>query len=255
MRGLGIEGVDYVSGALVDHSVDLFDIDYEDKEAAFRTLQLYLGMEEDEHDLQKMRLQVRNLFFDDRSIAVMGLRNGLSLGEVVDWDTQLHWIPTSTFRKLAFAGQRITREMVFDKNNKFRLITFQQDARDQRLSNGFFEQQENFKAELEQFFSQKLDSDPEFVTTFVSWCTGSRYIPDLDLNPDFKITIEFNQSGFAREDGGDEPSEQLDDMLPKVHTCTKELLIPASAYDGNMEKFEEKLTQAFEYTGRNFDMK
>jgi hypothetical protein len=112
------------------------------------------------------------------------------------------------------------------------------------------ETQERLKEAITLLFQEKSrehpgehpGEDPPFLNQFVAYCTGQSYIPDIDLNPDFKILIEFNYT------------EMLDDHLPVVHTCVKTMKLPASAYDSNIETFQQKLSQAMEFSKGSFDM-
>ena len=87
-----------------------------------------------------------------------------------------------------------------------------------------------------------MNDDPTFIANFVEYCTGSPFVPDIDLNPDFHIRLEFN--AFEMEQ----------DFLPVVHTSDNCIQIPAQAYDADIEVFQHKLATAMRLCGNNFDM-
>lgn len=80
---------------------------------------------------------------------------------------------------------------------------------------------------------------PEKLVQFLQFCTGRTYIT-LDRMSTSTITVEFKQCSVE----GNSTSE---DRLPESHTCVSTLSIPSSAYHGDFEVFEAKLTQAVEY--------
>jgi hypothetical protein len=76
----------------------------------------------------------------------------------------------------------------------------------------------------------------------VNLCTGSEFIPDIDLHPEYCIQIEFNSLETARE------------SLPVLHTCDKLMKIPDLAYGGDMELFQQKMAITMEHSEGRFDM-
>jgi hypothetical protein len=80
-------------------------------------------------------------------------------------------------------------------------------------------------------------------------CTGLSYIPDIDLNKDFKIIVEFNYTEMEND-----TEERKNDWIPIVHTCIKLIKIPGDAYGGNMETFLEKYSISERLSAGSFDM-
>ena len=70
-----------------------------------------------------------------------------------------------------------------------------------------------------------------------------------------KITIEYNQCYTDVKEENDTYREGTDWQyaLPQVHTCVNIMKIPPTAYNGNMELFDEKVAKAMELTSA-FDM-
>lgn len=80
LRGIDVESDSYASAALIDHTVDLLDIDSTGKsKSTFSLLRKRLGIQ-DEYDLARVRSTVKELYLDERSIAIDALRVGLQLG-------------------------------------------------------------------------------------------------------------------------------------------------------------------------------
>lgn len=68
---------------------------------------------------------------------------------------------------------------------------------------------------------------------FLCFCTGHTYLPAGD----FEIKIKFEKNTV-------EGNSISDLRLPESHTCVKTLSIPQTAYNGDVEVFKSKLTQA-----------
>jgi hypothetical protein len=81
LRGLDVDRNTYPLGDLINHCMELLDIDYSNSEMG----ELYrrLGIEQN-HDVQQQRQELRrtvkDMFVEGRSLALQGLRNGLDLG-------------------------------------------------------------------------------------------------------------------------------------------------------------------------------
>jgi len=84
------------------------------------------------------------------------------------------------------------------------------------------------------------EKDPDFPSKFVEYATGSPYLPHLESNPDFKITIEFNSEDQDIKDPN---------SLPVAHSCINLVKFPATAYEGSKETLKEKLI----YSLKNFE--
>lgn len=143
---------------------------------------------------------------------------------------------------MVFGRQDISDEMVFNADGKLRFIQFAQDWVDESKSTPYKETQELFEVRMTELIQDKMRDDPSFITNFVEFCTGSPFIPDIDLNPDFHLRLEFNGS------------EMEEDFLPVVHTCDNCIKIPAQAYEADIEVFQAKLATAMGLSQTNFDM-
>jgi hypothetical protein len=121
---------------------------------------------------------------------------------------------------LGFSDQEIRIEDVFDKQDNFRFIKFHTFS--DRDSHRFCKKQDQFKTRLVDWFKKKVTEDPMYMSTFVYFCTGSNYMPDIDLNPDWFIKFEFNYSEMTGERDDeivvDAPADLENAFLPVVHT-------------------------------------
>lgn len=244
LRDLQVGSEEYLSGDLIEHSMDLLDVDWSNKKAGEELVLKRLGLSglDEEEQKAQLREHVDFLFVQRRSIALKGLRNGLNLGGIVDWGACFGWMPTKTVNTLAFGRPFISRDMVFDGMGNFRFIKFKQDKYKADSSMVHSETQLLFQQELARLFGEKLEDDPTFIFKFAGLCTGSEFIPDIDMHPEYFIEIEFNCSEMSEE------------AIPVVHTCEHVLKIPALAYDASMETFESKLGKTMEHSYGRFDM-
>ena len=238
-------------------------------------------MDDQKQREQSLRNRVHELFIAGRSDALDDLRIGLGLGGklvvteyvvriciigavhslflyiiygistyyrtgIVNWNICFGPFPTETVTQLAFGPQEITRDMVFDQQGRFRFIKFIRYKDDPSACEGEndprLRTQQLFETEMEQWFGNKMEDDPRFIRRFLSLCTGSAFLPDIDTHPEYKILVEFNDS------------EMDDEFLPVIHTCDKVMKLPATAYNANMEKFEKKLDVTMRHVEGKFDM-
>jgi hypothetical protein len=94
---------------------------------------------------------------------------------------------------------------------------------------------------LRDLFRKEVEAKSTYVEDLLHFCTGQAFIPDLVVSPDYKVFIEFSHSNEMN-------------ALPSAHTCEHILALPASAYDGNIEIFKNKMQQAMEMCGDGFNM-
>jgi HECT-domain (ubiquitin-transferase) len=161
---------------------------------------------------------------------------------IVHWSICFRLLPTETVSHLAFGRQEITEEMLFTDEGRFRFIKFSRCEDNHPISDAESDAQKLFEVEMEQLFKEKLEVDPTFIINFLSLCTGSEFIPDPEAHPEYAIMVEFNAS------------ETQDQYVPIIHTCVNLIKLPATAYDGDMKVFEEKLRIAMKLAGGTFDM-
>lgn len=172
------------------------------------------------------------------------MRYSLPSQGIVKWSTCFGWVPTQTVSQLAFGQQELTRNMVFDQEGRFRFIRFTQHEGDPEAADADLERQTQqlFQQEMARLFAETLEDDPTFMARFLCWCTGSGFMPDVEMHPEYFIRVEFNAVEMSPE------------ALPVVHTCDKTIKIPKLAYDANMEVFDEKLRTSMELSMGRFDM-
>ena len=151
--------------------------------------------------------------------------------------------------KLLFARQEITDYDLFDEDGEWRLLRFcagegvNVEAEDVERIVGMHKL---FEERLVTLFRKKLVTDRSYINHFVHYCIGMPYIPDLDINTDFNITVEYNN---IKKEKMSNPG-----ALPVAHTCTQELKIPLLAYDADIDVFEQKMDMALKNAEDSFNM-
>ena len=217
LSGLSPENPIYNSSALVDHARDLIEKD---------NLIEYLGLEETDDPNRALRDSIKDMYVESRKIATKSLREGLSIGGFVDWQTCFGLYQSSALTRIMFAKDKITEDDLFVEGKGWRFIKFEQEEFpengeedkeiwDNRIE-AFKETQAQFQENLEELFRTKVrEGDSEFLNDFVWQCTGQSYLPDASLIQDFNfyITIEFNYSELG------------EGHLPGVHSCGKLTLL------------------------------
>jgi hypothetical protein len=168
----------------------------------------------------------------------------------VDWDNYLRLVPLEAIEATLFAIQKVTTEMLFDGEGAFRFIEFGSVSGfgdDMGADPCLSQTQELLKKRMEKLFKEKAESgkssDSAFLGDFVEFCTGQSYLPHLDYNSKFRISVEFNADEMKKGN------------WPEAHTCDNVLKLPSVAYDGNIEEFEENLNNSLEYSKKRFGMK
>jgi len=152
------------------------------------------------------------------------------------WDVMFDSVAPKVLNRLLFSKPTITEEEFW------KVIQFSSFGDSHDRSHDLADQHAMFKQQLRFHFSTMAKDDPAFFSKFVHTCTGQSYIPDVKLNEDFRITIEFNFNELEA------------DHLPVVHTCEKTIKLPAGVYNLDMEVFEAKLRHTMEHSNGIFDM-
>jgi hypothetical protein len=94
---------------------------------------------------------------------------------------------------------------------------------------------------LRDLLRKEIEAKSTYVEDLLHYCTGQAFVPDLEVHPNFRVTIEFSHVGEMKDK----------DALPACHTCEKIFKLPASAYGGSIEIFKEKLQKALEHSEKN----
>jgi hypothetical protein len=248
LRGLSPKSKEYLATSLIDHASALGDIDTR-KDGYYELLLERLELTDLEDAPQeerdpRFREKINELFVDNRSIFIDNFSDGLTLGGSVDWAVCFQLLPPEAVSKIAFAFQLIREEDLVDEDGNLRFIEFtQEECEDAKIAMDCYkETQEQLKKAIALLFQEKARDNPVFLNQFVAHRAGQSYIPNIDLNPDFKIFIEFNHTQLN------------DDFLPQVHTCVHTILLPAAAYAANIETFQKKLSIVMHLLGDDFDM-
>ena len=159
-----------------------------------------------------------------RDIAISSLEEGFTLGGVLKIQKPFWLIPPIVLNKLLFDNPSYTPDDII---KAFKIHHSDEDRFLERveMQEFFFE---NTLPETLRILSEKDDS---FLRNFLFYVTGASFLPHLDANPQFKITIAFSTDSEI-------------DNLPTASTCVNELQIPAEVYDNNAEVFAERLETA-----------
>jgi hypothetical protein len=166
----------------------------------------------------------------------------------VNWGVScLRFMPLEAVEAILFASQKVTTEMLFDGAGGFRFIEFKSALGfDDDMEACLSQTQELLKKRMKKLFREKAESrkstDSAFLRNYVEFCTGLSFLPDLDSNPQFRMYVEFNKK------------EMLEENWPVAHTCNNVLKLPSTAYDGNIEKFEEMLNYDWKWSLNIFGM-
>jgi hypothetical protein len=236
LRGFSPKDKEYLTGSLIDHICDLFDIDKSDHSKAYELLLKKLLPEElkdapPEERNHHFRDKITELYIENRKIFIDNFNDGLTLGGNIDWAVCFQLLPPEAVSKIAFAEQLIREEDLVDQDGNLRFIKFaREESREAEIAMECYkETQEQLKKAISLLFQQKARDEPAFLTRFVAYCTGQSYIPAIELNPDFEILIEFNYT------------EMGECYYPVAYTAVNKLLLPAEAYGANIETFQESL--------------
>jgi len=90
------------------------------------------------------------------------------------------------------------------------------------------------------------EHDRTRLHTFCQYCTGQTFL-NTDPRSNFKVQVVFETKTI---DG----NSSSDERLPECHTCDPMLSFPRTAYNGNFEVLEAKLTQAVDLCHAQYTM-
>ena len=151
-----------------------------------------------------------------------------------------------------FGRPNVSRKDFFDDDDEFAFIV-RQDVANEVIEQ--FAYRSNFMDNLRKWIKADESNggaSEEDLSDFLHFCTGQRFVPDLDVHEMFKITIEFN----SKDDDMVNPEQ-----LPISHTCAMTIKFPSSAYGGEniteeqqYQTFKKKMKQAISMVGASFDM-
>jgi len=159
-----------------------------------------------------------------RDIAISSLREGITLGGVVRFKPMFLLVPSVVVSKLLFADpvydvEKVISRLAIDERTYF------YDFGDELVET----QKLCFRETLPKALRILNTKDKEeFLVGFIFYVTGSAYLPNLDMNPNFKFLIEFS------------PLLGNDDLL-EAATCVNLLRLSALAYDNNVEELSKIL--------------
>lgn len=173
---------------------------------------------------ENFRILVDLIALKTRDIAISSLREGITLDGVVRFKPIFLLVPSVVVSKLLFA------DPIYDVEKVISRLAID----DETYLHGFGDE----LVETQKLcFSDTLPNalrilntkdKEEFLVGFIFYITGSAYLPNFDMNPNWKILIEFS------------PQLSNDDLLTAA-TCDKVLRLSAWAYDNNVEELSKRL--------------
>ena len=173
---------------------------------------------------ENFRILVDLIALKTRDIAISSLREGITLDGVVRFKPIFLLVPSVVVSKLLFA------DPIYDVEKVISRLAIDDDTYLHDFGNELVETQKLcFSDTLPNALRILNTKDKEeFLVGLIFYITGSAYLPNLDMNPDWKILIEFS------------PYLSNDDLLTAA-TCAKCLRLSAWAYDNNVEELSKRL--------------
>ena len=182
--------------------------------------------EEDEITETNFKEKFISLYvLNTRDIAVSSLKEGLTLNGGLDIQSLFWMAPSIVVNKLLFNNPTYTVEDIIDIFSPNYACTYFGTDEVYKGQKQFFE------SVLPKVLTNLSQEDDAFLSDFISYVTGSSYLPHIDANPHFQITIAF-------------VDEINNDSLPTAATCVNTLNIPLSAYNNDVETVTNKLETA-----------
>ena len=162
-----------------------------------------------------------------RNIAISSLREGITLDGMVRFKPIFLLVPSVVVSKLLFA------DPIYDVEKVISRLAIDDDTYFHDFGDELVETQKLCFSETLPNALRILNTKDkeEFLVGFIFYITGSAYLPNLDMNPNFKFVIEFSPH-LANGD------------LPTAATCANLLRLSAWAYDNNVEELSKRLETA-----------
>lgn len=179
---------------------------------------------------------IPDFFIDSRTLAIEGLKEGLTLNGKVNTKALFRTMPLRVLTKLAFSKPGITPDDLINV-----------------LEPTYSDGSKEIKITQEKCFNETLpnvlrNADELFLVSFVSFATGMGYLPYTGVNnSDSNIKVEFQDALVLDDDG------VVD--WPRAHTCENTIVFESNGYDCNEETLKKKLDESFKYAeAGGFDM-
>ena len=162
-----------------------------------------------------------------RNIAIKSLTEGMTLNGYVQLTSIFSLVPSFLVTKLVFD------DPTYDVDKLISRFTpeYCEFVEEEHPLNEM--QKRCFRETLPEALRFLSERDDKFLVDFIFNTTGSAYLPNLDMHPNFVFIIEF--------------TFELDNTsIPTATTCERILRLPVLAYDNNVELLCEKLQIAVE---------
>jgi len=173
-----------------------------------------------------------------REIALSSLEEGLTLNRKLNLPFLLPLVPSRVVNAMFFSNPNFKAEDVISVLNP-NYTDFKDDKEVDEESAASIRtiQQDCFERRLPKVIKQLSieTSNSLFLSKFLSFCTGSSYLPCKENNPGYSINVSFEKSLDEKN------------LLPTANTCDNNLNLPLYGYHYNGESaLEEKLSKAVE---------
>jgi len=207
----------------------------------------------DDHD-RKFRFCAYKQFIQSRSDALDAIQRGLTLNDRIDPTIVFEPMPLEAVDKFLFAKETIELSDVLECLTYFDASSVVLDAQRQILAFHETEGTRQVSGILPDLLRERNQTDSSFLGRFVFFVTAHRFIPSRNFKIQIEFTIQHDLTPEQQENDED-ADDMSDEALPSSHACDSTLSLPFTAYDGNAEKFAQKLDQALEYVAAGtFDM-
>jgi len=178
-------------------------------------------------------------YLNSRKQAFDAIQKGLTLNGDYSLCEFLRSFPLEAVQKISFSSPHLFAEDIIAILEPVYCADWEGSDAEKM---GFKHQQETFfKGELCKLLIEKgKRKKSKFLSSFVKFCTGYDYLPDMKGNSEFRIVVEFNFSELDQ------------DAYPTSHTCTNTLKLPGFLY--KKKNFKKILAECVKYHGKTFNM-
>lgn len=172
-------------------------------------------------------------------MALHNIHKGLTLGGRLGLQDMFFAVPPVVVNSLYFSNP------TYGLDDILKILIYIPYEGENDDKNGSSIIEENHKLFQEKTLPSALrslqENDKDALKKFIYYVTGSSYLPNFEMNPDFRINVEFQKK--------DNPN-----FLPMSHTCEKIIVFPVEVYDNIAETLASKLDKAISF-GDCFGMK
>ncbi len=196
---------------------------------------------------EKFKAKFVSLFvLKSRDIALSSLKEGLTLNGKFNLLFLLSLVPSRVVNTMLFSNPNIKAEDVISVLRPDYTDLTDDEKVDKESAVAIRKiQQHFFEKRLPEVIKQLSieSSDNNFLSNFLSFCTGCSYLPCKEIHPAYSIVVGFEKE-FNYED------------LPTTNSCVNRINLPMYAYNYKEESaLKEKLSKAVEWGCKTFGLK